>query len=431
MVAILLCGQSNSVGAGFSDFNPSGISGPQTIRTSYPIRYEPWASRNLTFVGGTIPHQGDLDGDNDVGGGVLAREVPIDAARIASLVPIREGLGEVGADANGGWRRESLCTSLATHLNGPNGYDGSVYIVSASFGFGSSAWETLFYDDLDARKTAWQNLLDAATQLEAMATAESLDLEIHILVDQGEGNASDATFQSRIETSWALMKADVSAITSQAIAPQLFLAQTLKRRVGNEPAYSTLAQIAAAQNNSDIHIMPPFYCADFETDETHYKPTETQWRGALYGEVLADWLIRGEDAALFVADATYSGDTMTLTFSHDLQIDGDNIILDEVGVSHNNSAGSTRATDIEQISDTDPTKYVLTFVADVPVGAVETARVAYGNNDLGAMGWGGGPNSGGFRSKLRRSDWQRYSMIDGRPLFIFANIQEINATEEI
>jgi hypothetical protein len=124
IVYIVVIGQSNSVAAGSYGTNPTGITGPQTIRTAMPIRKAAFASRLLTWNGGTIPYQGNLDGDAIVGG-VEASTIPIDAARIASFVPMREGLGQDGADVKGGWTRESFITALATHLNGPNGYDGS------------------------------------------------------------------------------------------------------------------------------------------------------------------------------------------------------------------------------------------------------------------------------------------------------------------
>lgn len=54
------------------------------------------------------------------------------------------------------------------------------------------------------------------------------------------------------------------------------------------------------------------------------------------------------------------------------------------------------------------------------------ARLAYSNAvaPLPTMGY-----DRGLRSGIRRADWRRYSLIDGRPLMIFANIQSIAATE--
>lgn len=435
IVYIVVIGQSNSVAAGSYGANPTGIVGPQTIRTAMPIRNAPFPSRLLTWNGGTIPHQGNLDGDAIVGD-VEASTIPIDPARITSFVPMCEGLGEAGAHAQGGWTRESFVTALATHLNGPNGYDGSVYLASASFGFGSRTFAQLIHDGTN-RMQPWLNALASIDQAKVIADANSLALEVHVLIDQGEADWSNASYQTQVEAAWAIMKTDITSRTAQSVAPQLFYHQTIQAR-GNlsEPAYSGLAQVEMARSNADIHILPPHYFTDFDTDTVHYKSVEETWRGALSGEAMADWLIRGETAALLATDASWSGTRLTVTMNHPVVRDSETIVLTSAngGVTHNNSAGTTATVSRTLIDDADPTRLNVIMSATIPPGAVETVRFAWGNQGTTnppSQGWGGGPGGGGQRCVFKRSDWRRYSLIDGRPLDIFATIQSLAATEEV
>jgi hypothetical protein len=429
IVYVVVIGQSNSVGAGNYGPNPTGVKGPQTIRTAMPIRSAAFTSRLLTWNGGTIPYQGNLDGDALVGG-VESSTIPIDAGRITSFVPMAEGLG-AGAHAEGGATRESFVTALATHLNGPNGYDGSVYVASASFGFGSRSFAQLIHDGTN-RMQPWLNALASIDNAKAIATAKSLTLEVHVLIDQGEADWSNASYRSQVEAAWAIMKGDITSRTAQAAAPQLFYHQTIQAR-GNfqEPAYSGLAQVELARNNADIHILPPHYFTDFDTDTIHYKAPEETWRGALSGEAMADWLIRGETAALMMQSATWAGTKMTVTMNHPVTRDAETISLTSGngGLSHSNGAGTTVTISAALIDQTNPNKIVATMSAAIPAGAVETARMAYGNQATAnppSQGF-----NGGQRTVFKRADWRRYSMIDGRPLDIFATIQTLAATEEV
>ena len=429
IVYIVVIGQSNSVGAGSYGTNPTAIKGPQTIRTAMPIRNAPFASRLITWVGGTIPHQGNLDGDVNIGGGVLARDVPIDPARIASFVPMREGFATL-AHAEGGATRESFITAMATHLNGPNGYDGSVYLASASFGFGSSSFAQLIHDG-SVRKQAWLNALASIDQAKAIATANGLALEVHVLIDQGEADWSNASYRAQVEPAWAIMKTDITSRTAQAVAPQLFYHQTIAAR-GNfaEPAYSALAQVELARNNADIHILPPHYFTDFDSDTIHYKAPEETWRGALSGEAMADWLIRGQNAALMMQSATWGGTTMTVTMNHPVMRDSETISLTSGngGLTHSRLGGGTATVSAVLIDQNNATKLVAKMGSTIPSGSVETARMGYGNQATAnppSQGF-----DGGQRTVFKRADWRRYSLIDGRPLDIFATIQTLAATEE-
>ncbi|WP_062731837.1 hypothetical protein [Sphingobium abikonense] len=429
IVYIVVIGQSNSVAAGSYGYNPTGITGPQTIRTAMPIRKAAFASRLLTWNGGTIPHQGILDGDAIVGG-VEASTIPIDAARIASFVPMREGLGQDGADVKGGWTRESFVTALATHLNGPNGYDGSVYLAAASFGFGSRSFAQLIHDGTN-RMQPWHNALASIDTAKAIANAKGVALEVHLLIDQGEADWSNANYRAQVEAAWAIMKGDITSRTAQAAAPQLFYHQTIQARGPYaEPAYSGLAQVELARNNADIHILPPHYFTDFDGDTIHYKAPEETWRGALSGEAMADWLIRGETAALMMQSATWGGSKMTVTMNHPVTRDAETISLTSGngGLSHSNSAGTTVTLSTALIDETNPTRIVGSMSAAIPAGAVETARMGYGNQAMASALTQG--FDGGQRTVFKRADWRRYSLIDGRPLDIFATIQTLAATQE-
>ena len=429
MVYALVIGQSNSVAGGSYGTNPAGVTGPQTIRTAMPIRNAAFPSRLLTWNGGTIPYQGNLDGDAIVGG-VESRTIPIDPSRIASLVPMREGLGEVGADVRGGWTRESFITALATHLNGPNGYDGSVYLASASFGFGSLSFAKLIHDGVDWMQP-WLNALASIDSAKAIADAKGLALEVHILMDQGEADWVNANYRAQVEAAWPGMKSAIVSRTGQAIAPQLFYHQTIQAK-GNQamPADSGLAQVELARNNADIHILPPHYFTDFDTDSIHYKAPEEAWRGALSGEAMADWLIRGETTALMMESATWTGSRLTVTMNHAVARDTETIILSAAngGLTHYNSAGTTVSVSSSLIDQANPTRIVATMSAAIPAGAVETARMGYGNQAVAnppSQGF-----DGGQRTVFKRADWRRYSLIDGRPLDVFATIQTLAATQE-
>ena len=429
LLYVAVVGQSNSVGAGsYGANNPTGIVGPQTIRTAMPIRKAAFTSRLLTWNGGTIPFQGNLDGDAIVNG-VEASTIPIDQARIASFVPMREGLGQDGAWERGGWTRESFVTGLATHLNGPNGYDGSVYLASASFGFGSRKFTQLVYDGANWMQP-WRNVLLSIDNAKTIADAKGLALEVHILIDQGEGDWTNANYRSEVEAAWPGMKNDIVSRTGQIVAPQLFYHQTIQAK-GNQaaPAESGLAQVELARNNADIHILPPHYFTDFDTDSIHYKASEEAWRGALSGEAMADWLIRGETAALMMQSATWTGNKMTVTMNHPVARDGETISLTSAngGLSHSNSAGTTVTLSTALIDQANPTRIVATMSAAIPAGAVETARMGYGNQAVAnppSQGF-----DGGQRTVFKRADWRRYSLIDGRPLDIFATIQTLAAQE--
>ncbi|MCR5859732.1 hypothetical protein [Mesorhizobium sp. J428] len=423
IVMVVVNSQSNGVGAGPTNAAFPGIgNNAQTTRKSMPLRRLVHSgtgaqlyNKLLMFNGGVIPHQG----------GATGPIAALDAAQIASLQPLVEGTNAVASN------RETFLGALAHHLNGPNGYDGSAYIIAATLGVGGTGWKDLFYDvdDVGAeRQQAYLNCLIAIERAQVLATNVGLPLEVHFVVDQGENDmaAGISTYQDLIEEWLPIMQADVEAITSQAVTPQLFLAQTMwARGTENRPADSSLAQVNAAIANADVHILPPAYFADYNGDTAHYPGCEHQWRGALYGEVMADWLIRGENSALYATAATYSGATMQATFTHPLQRDNDTIVPPTAGgISHDNSAGTTVSLSAVRLNQADPTKLDLAFGASVPGGAAETFRVGHGAQvSTSALGF-----DVGLRSVWRRSDWERYSMLDGRPLYIFANLQEIVAT---
>lgn len=435
LVYIVVIGQSNSVGAGSYGTNPANIKGPQTVRTAMPTRNGQFASRLLTWNGGTIPHQGNLDGDVNIGGGVLARTVPIDPVRIATLVPMCEGLGATGQHFQGGATRESFITALATHLNGPNGYDGSAYIAGASFGFGSSSFAQLIHDGV-SRQQAWLNALASIDQAKVLAMAKGLPLEVHVLLDQGEADWSSASYGTQLAAGWVIMSGDITARTGQAAAPQLFVHQTIQARGSfAEPAYSALAQIDVALDHANIHILPPHYFTDFDTDTVHYKSVEETWRGALSGEAIADWLIRGQTSALYMTSAKWSGSLIRATFNHPVMLDAETISLTvgNGGASHINSNGPTASVTRVRLDPANPNDLLIDLSSAIAGGAAETVRIAWGNQTTAnppSQGWGGGPSGGGQRSIFRRADWERFSLIDGRPLPIFANIQQITATQE-
>lgn len=429
-------GQSLAVSAGSFDNNPSGVGGPQTVKPQQSFRYGPWTHRNLTWNGGTIPHQGDLNGQHIVAGGGYARDVPIDPARIASFVPMVEGLGQAGADVEGGWRRESIFSALAAQLNAPHNFNGSVYIAGASFGFGSVPFQDLIWDGSTLKQSV-QNALSSITKAKALCDAAGVQLVVHYYLNHGQANQSDTTYKSRLEGAWSAIKTATQAITGQSEAMQLWLTQnTAARGTFAEPAYSALAQVEFATEQADVHLLPPDYFTDFEIDTVHMKAPEYQWCGQLWGEVIADWMIRGQDAALMMTGASWTGSTMRLTFNHPVAFDPHNIVLgaNACGAGHANSNGATRTISRARLDPAADDVVILDLSSAIPTDAVEVARMAYGNQTSPAaqtMGWGGAPSGGGQRSIIRRADWgERFGVIDGRPLMIFAAIQQIPATKE-
>ena len=426
VVGIIVLGQSGSVSGGSTN-SPNGVTGPQTIRTHLPVdggigTAPAWSHELMTFVGGTLPHQVGVTYD--------ARNTAIDAAQIASLVPMREGLG--GQDDTQGGSRESICSAMALHLAGPQGYDGSAYVMSAGFGFGSCSWQECIHDG-STRQQGYLNALAAIQKMKDFAAAKGLPIEIHVVIDQGEANGSEgrAVYAERPIAFLPILQSDIIAITGQAIAPQLFLVQTgYTKGSGNAPCDSALGQLDAAIAEPDIHLLPPCYWADMDGDPVHYKAPEHQLRAALYGEVISDTLIRDQAAALYIASATWSGATITLQMTHPVERDTDTIVglTAALGVSCVDGTGAAIAVSRTEIDTADPTIVRVVCSAAITPGTAVTVRVAHNNavTPLPKMGF-----DGGLRSGLRRSDWVRYSLIDGRPLPVFANIQSVQANEEV
>lgn len=438
MLLFVKLGQSLSVGAGSYDNNPSGVGGPQTVLPQQSFRYGTWTHRNLCFNGGTIPHQGDLNGLHIDPTHGYAYNVPIDPARIASFVPMVEGLGQAGAHEDGGWRRESTLSAMAAQLNAPHNFNGSVYIAAGSFGFGSTPFETLLWDGAALRQSAL-NALAAITQAKALCNAAGIALEVHCILNHGQANQSTAiaTYKMWLADWWTAWKAAVQAITGQAGAQQLWIDQnTAARGTFAEPAYSALAQAEFVAEQADVHFLCPNYFTDFETDTVHQKASEYQWSGEHDGEIIADWLIRGEDAIPMMTAATWSGSQLRQVFSHRVMIDPVNVLLGSsaLGAGHANLNGATRSISSARIDPADGHALLLRMSSAIPDDAVEVARQAWGNQTTPSppsQGWGGGPSGGGQRSMIRRADWgERFGVVSGRPLFARVPIQQINATKE-
>jgi len=318
---------------------------------------------------------------------------------------------------------------MALGLNGPRGFDGTNYVLTGSFGFGGSSFAELVSDDgFATRQQAYLNLLTAVQRAFDLCAAQGITMEAHVVWDQGEADHSTPVddYRDYMVEFQADAAAQIAAITGQAAAPKLFIAQTVRTKVAtNLPCNSALGQLQAAQDVADIHLLPPAYFTDFYGDDVHYKATEHQWRGSLYGEVIADILQGRGDPALYATAAEWSGDTVSATFTHDLIWDQNTIVgLDAGrGFDHANSAGGTRSIASASIAGN---VVSLNLVDDIPLSAVETFRIAYdtATEVTPAAGY-----DVGLRCGARRPDWVRFSPIDGRPLFIFPAIQSIAATE--
>ncbi|WP_062731896.1 hypothetical protein [Sphingobium abikonense] len=425
-----VAGQSNSVAAGSYGTNPTGVTGPQTIRTPPVLRKGPFRALNLTWNTGTIPHQGNLDGDVVVAGGGYARDVPIDPARINSLVPIREGLGQDGAHEKGGWTRESYCSALAIHLNGPWGWNGARYVACASFGFGSSKFAELFWDGA-TRRQPYLNFLASVTRAKEIADANGLQLRVNMLIEQGEADWTNATWGDQLLAFIPIAQADIVAISGQANAPQVFLAQTVQAAGSlRQPALSGLAQMEIAASHADVHILPPGYICDFDGDAIHYKASDETWRGAIAADVMNDWFQRGQDAALHMTTATWLGSQVKVDFTHSFIFDTETVQMTAVdgGASIKNLNGATPTISRVRRDPANPRRLLIDLASALPADAVVEVRMGYGNQTTTnppSQGY-----AGGQRTIFRRSDWERFSLIDGRPLPIFANIQVITATQE-
>lgn len=409
-VFVMVIGQSNSGGAGSEGGSSTGA---QTVNAPMVTRDESFDGRLLMFNGGTMPHQSGYD--------VADIAVPINSAQITSLVPMREGAGAQN--------RESYVTSLCLQLNGPGGFDGGRYIIGGAFGFGSSSFTDLVLDGPTVQQP-YQNALDAITSAKSLCDAQSVSMSVVVVYDQGEADANtpEATFRDYMTSFQSDLETRIGAITGQ-LSVDLFVAQTVWTRGSlNEPCLSSYGQQLAAVADANIHLLPPAYFTDPEGDDIHHRAPEHQWRGALYGECMASVMVNAVDLSLTMVSASWTGDTMDVTFSRPVRFDQNTVIdLDatKLGMSHNNSNGSTRT--ITGVSKIGPSSIRLQMISPIPIDAVETVFVAADT----AVGAGGGGTFGyatGLRSAIRADDSTLWSMIDGRPLPIFAAIQSLSAT---
>lgn len=409
MLAIMSQSQGVGAGSGYGAF-----VGAQTVHDLMPVAGEPFPARLLRFNGGVMPHQ--------VGVATADRLIAIDAAQLAGFVPLREGDNTNGVD------RETFASAMALHLNGPNGYDGGRYIIAATFGHGGCALRNLTLDG-GVQQQPYLNLLAGVQAAQTLCAAQNIDLEVIVVLDQGETLVGDTreTWKTQLFDWHDDLITEIGAITGQA-SVDLFLAQTLSDSdFTPAPAASALAQVDAARERGNVHLMPPAYFAEPEGDDIHYTATAHQWRGAMYGEAIADVLVRGVEPALTVQSATYSGNAITVQFSHPVTIDADTILnLDHTrGLGHENLTGATQAIESVRIDPADATVVRITLDVDVPPSANEVLLVA--GDTATAPRYG---RLEGLRSNLRRPDWVRASLIDGRPLFAFASIDTPPITEE-
>lgn len=414
-------GQSKSGGA---DAGYHSTRGAQTVNDLGLLPHGPLPATLLRFNGGVIPHQLGYDATHVA--------VPIDAAQIASFVPLRAG------DNTNGLDRETYFPALAAHLNGPEGFDGEHYILAGTFGFGGRTFEELALDG-GVVQQPYQNLLDAVQAAQTLCTNQNLDLEVVLFWDQGEADANDNPDQVR--DSLVALRADaltrIGAITGQT-ALKMFISQTIASQGSAAgPALPAFGQSLAGLANSDIHLLPASYFADPDEDPfrvvgstavIHHTATAGQTLGALFGTAMASVLTGGNDPALRVQSATYTGSQITLTWNHsDVVIDRDTIqnLGVSLGLKHLNMNGPTRQ--IERVYMTSGSTTVIQLNFDVPAGADE--EVSVGNSDITTGGnWCFG-YARGPRSAFRRRDPIGYSRMSGEPLFVFAEIQEITATE--
>ena len=421
MLFVAIIGQSNSVGA----VNPyNNTTGAQLVYDLMLRPHGPLDADLLRFNGGVLPHQDGV--------GSAERDTAINAAQLTSFVPLREGDNDNGED------RETFMSALALQLNGAAGFDRDRYILTGSFGFGSSAFEDLILDGVTV-KTAYQNMLDAVQAAQDICDAESLDLEVVVVFDQGEANSNTPAADFRdLLTGWhSDMVTRVGAITGQSEV-KLFISQTMTCR-GNlpEPTLSALGQALAADANADIHLLPPSYFTDPDEDPyktpgsyavVHHSATGHQWRGSVYGAAMAQVLIEESDPSLRILSATWSGSQITITWNQpDVVIDCDTIrnLGTALGLSRVNSTGGSLT--ISRVYMSAPNQTIIQLSGTIPAASVETIKV--GDSDINnsgnwMLGYAKGP-----RTPFRRREPIGYSMIDGSPLYVFANIEEFTATE--
>ena len=429
MLFVAIIGQSNSVGA-VNPFN--NTTGAQTINDLMLRPHGPLDADLLRFNGGVLPHQdGVSSGD---------RDTAISAGQLASFVPLREGDNDNGED------RETFASAMALQMQGAAGFDRDRYILTGSFGFGSSAFEDLILDGATI-KTAYQNMLDAIQAAQDICDTESLDLEVVVVFDQGEANSNTPATDFRdLLTSWhSDLVTRVGAITGQSVV-KLFISQTMTCR-GNlpEPTLSALGQALAADANADIHLLPASYFTDPDVDPyqtsgsyavVHHSATGHQWRGSVYGAAMAQVLIEDNDPSLRILSATWSGSQITISWNQpDVVIDCDTIrnlgkdigggVYHGLGLSRVNSTGGSLT--VSRVYMNAANQTIIQLSGTIPAASVETITV--GDSDINnsgnwMLGYANGP-----RTPFRRREPIGYSMIDGSPLYVFANIEEFTATE--
>ena len=414
-------GQSNIVGAVASYH---ATSGAQTVYDLMLRPHGPLPADLLRFNGGVMPHQDGVD--------IGERDTPINAGQLASFVPLREGDNTNDAD------RETIASAVALQLNGPAGFDRSQYILTGSFGHGSSDFTDLILDG-GVVQTPYQNMLDAVQAAQDLCDAAGLELEVVVGYDQGEAaaNTDPVVFSGHL-TGWQPdLVTRIGAITGQSTV-KLFVSQTVASR-GNlsEPCLSAFGQALAADANSNIHLLPACYFTD--PDESpyieagsvpviHHTATGHQWRGSLYGAAMAKVLIEDNDPGLRILSANWSGSQVTITWNQpDVVIDCDTIrnLGVGLGLSLENTNGSTPT--IKHVNMSTANQTIIQLSGDIPSEA--EIDISVGASDIVSNGNSMFGYAKGPRAAFRRADPLGYSMISGEPLFVFANIEKFTATE--
>lgn len=274
------------------------------------------------------------------------------------------------------------------------------------------------YASLKKGTTTYSNALAHVTAAKNIAEANGWDYQVpslSIVHGESQKDTTQAQYVAILAEWISDYRADVVAITGQAIAPVAFISQMLTGESGTIPAIP-LAQMQAHNENPSIVMVGPKYAYGYfdqyhMTADGYIKMGELEARAERLTQVSGKW------QPLKVVSAVRSGSTLTLKLNNlpngnaatpgpigRVVVDAASIV-DPGNAGFELSAGSITSV----VAGADGASIVITATAEIAAGTTLTYALQPGLNS---------PQSGaGRRGCVRDSDMRDFSRYDNKPLF--------------
>lgn len=237
-------------------------------------------------------------------GGVRALDTLTSPDAYASFVPLVENTGGANSSASYGSIATpgetpvfAACAAINERMT-----DRGFRLIGTASGSGATSIANL------SKGTApYNRLLGEVTSAKALADAQGKGYRVGtILWLQGEANANDTTYSTKLQTLAADLDADIRTITGQAQSVNLVSYQTRGQFIVSQQ------QLAAANASALVHIGSPSYFTTFDADNVHFDGPGSELVGAHLGRAASEILSGAPWDCLRPLSISYAGNAFDI-----------------------------------------------------------------------------------------------------------------------